>query len=121
MKKQPTKNKLGSLFEQQMKLRQEEEEKVAKRPDRRSFKQKDLAAKFTESVGSPNENKDSASSGMESTPEQNSESPRQIIKGSSAVPKSPSDFDKMLQSTESEMSAHADVAENFQADDQDED
>lgn len=113
MKKQPTKNKLGSVFEQQMKMRQEEEEKVRKKPDRRSFKQKSLAERFQNSVSSPpNDNKDSEGSGVESsTPEESKMSPERRQEQPS-----PSDFDKLLLSTESDVSAKADIAENFAED-----
>lgn len=104
-----------------MQMRQEEEEKVFKKPDRRSFKQKSLAEKFKNSVSSPpNDNKDSEGSGMDSsTPEESKMSPERRQEGSQQS--SPSDFDKLLLSTESEVSAQADIAENFAEDDQEED
>mmetsp|Transcript_15791 Transcript_15791/g.19845 ORF Transcript_15791/g.19845 Transcript_15791/m.19845 type:complete len:81 (+) Transcript_15791:472-714(+) len=59
------KGNLGSLFEQQMQQKQdEEEEETEKKPDRRSFKQKDLATKFMTSV-SPSDKDDSAAAGEE--------------------------------------------------------
>ena len=105
-----------------MKMRQEEEEKVRKKPDRRSFKQKSLAERFQNSVSSPpNDNKDSEGSGMDSsTPEESKMSPDRRQEGNS-LQSSPSDFDNMLLSNESEVSAHADIAENFAEDDQEED
>ena len=98
-------------------MRQEEEEKACKKPDRRSFKQKSLAERFKNSVSSPpNDSKDSEGSGMDSsTPEESKMSPDRRQEGSQQS--SPSDFDKLLLSTESEVSAQADIAENFAEDD----